>query len=287
MSGNINIMKRGEFIVRDMRVKTHYMVDDEYLNGYAEVCGIYATGVYNVLCRHADFHTQVSFPSIELISKKLGISPTTVKRALNTLMEYGIIKKDRVRNPKTGRWKHNSYTLVNKIRWVPIHRSSPMSSGSPNTLQDKGSVGDRSSPVGSGKPQVSQTRGATTALSRQSPQLSDDITHGSVVATKDTHSIKDTHIEGYIDQDPSSESFTSFWKQYPKKVGKTTAQNAWRKLLPSKVLQTQILEALEKHKRSRQWTDESGRYIPNPATWINQKRWEDELAEVKSQSKAY
>ena len=68
------------------------------------------------------------------------------------------------------------------------------------------------------------------------------------------------------------DGFDSFWAAYPKKVGKGAARKAWRKLKPS----GDILRAVERQKRSKQWLRESGRYIPNPATWLNQERWDDE-----------
>ena len=38
-----------------------------------------------------------------------------------------------------------------------------------------------------------------------------------------------------------------------------------------------MMDAISAQKRSRQWTEKNGQYIPNPATWLNQRRWEDEL----------
>lgn len=38
-----------------------------------------------------------------------------------------------------------------------------------------------------------------------------------------------------------------------------------------------MLNAIETAKQSRQWNKDNGQYIPNPATWLNQKRWEDEI----------
>ena len=38
-----------------------------------------------------------------------------------------------------------------------------------------------------------------------------------------------------------------------------------------------MIAAIEAQKASEQWTREGGRYIPNPATWLNGGRWEDEM----------
>lgn len=69
--------------------------------------------------------------------------------------------------------------------------------------------------------------------------------------------------------------FERFWKAYPRKVAKADALKAFEKNVPGPLLET-VLNALEKQKRSEDWTRDSGRYIPYPATWLNGKRWEDE-----------
>lgn len=40
-----------------------------------------------------------------------------------------------------------------------------------------------------------------------------------------------------------------------------------------------ILKSLEYLKTTEQWKKENGKFIPYPATWLNQKRWEDETAQ--------
>jgi hypothetical protein len=72
--------------------------------------------------------------------------------------------------------------------------------------------------------------------------------------------------------------FARFWSEYPKKVAKPDAVKAWAKLEPDDVLTASILVALERQKKSGQWHKDGGQYIPNPATWLNKRRWEDEPA---------
>lgn len=74
--------------------------------------------------------------------------------------------------------------------------------------------------------------------------------------------------------------FAEFWKAYPKKVGKASCLKAWKKLKPTAELHDHIMAALEAQKRSEQWQREGGRFIPNPLTWLNQGRWDDEPTEV-------
>lgn len=68
-------------------------------------------------------------------------------------------------------------------------------------------------------------------------------------------------------------SFEVFWSSYPKKKGKGKAEQSWNKLKPD--LQT-VLTAIEKEKQTKQWQKDNGQFIPFPATWLNQRRWEDE-----------
>ncbi|NBQ17288.1 DUF1376 domain-containing protein [bacterium] len=70
--------------------------------------------------------------------------------------------------------------------------------------------------------------------------------------------------------------FDIFWKEYPKKVGKDTARKAWNKTKPNLDV---VLKALSWQKQSEQWFKSNGQFIPNPSTWINQGRWEDEPPE--------
>lgn len=70
--------------------------------------------------------------------------------------------------------------------------------------------------------------------------------------------------------------FQQFWEVYPKKVGKKAAWTAWRTATDRPATE-QILQAVSIFKQSEQWTREKGRYIPHPATWIHQGRWDDEF----------
>ncbi len=74
-------------------------------------------------------------------------------------------------------------------------------------------------------------------------------------------------------------AFETFWNEYPKKVGKKDAKRAFDKALKSVKAETMI-RAVIAQKKSGQWLRENGRYIPNPSTWLNQGRWDDEIQPV-------
>lgn len=71
--------------------------------------------------------------------------------------------------------------------------------------------------------------------------------------------------------------FLSFYEAYPKKIAKPSAFKAWRKIAPSNGVVESIMKGLAKWKQSPDWLKDNGQYIPLPAKWLNQRRWEDEI----------
>ena len=78
-------------------------------------------------------------------------------------------------------------------------------------------------------------------------------------------------------EDYDLEGFNAFYAAYPRHEGKAAALKAWNKLAPDVVLQEQMGKALEVQKQSQQWRKDGGQYIPMPSTWLNGRRWEDEV----------
>ena len=117
------------FEVRDMRSKSKFFVDDEYLNGYAKLCGPNATMVYLCLCRHSDRH-QESFPSIELMATKTGVSRDSIMRGIKSLVDWNIVSKSRVWR-KGSQVTNNTYVLLDKSVWKPkeASRCEPLGTG--------------------------------------------------------------------------------------------------------------------------------------------------------------
>ena len=73
--------------------------------------------------------------------------------------------------------------------------------------------------------------------------------------------------------------FEIFWKAYPNKKAKENARKAFAKLKPTNDTLCMLQQAVEHQKRSI-WKDKDPQYIPHAATWINGKRWEDEIQPV-------
>jgi hypothetical protein len=73
-----------------------------------------------------------------------------------------------------------------------------------------------------------------------------------------------------------NQHFETFWKLYPKKVGKDAARKSWDKLKAKAETLSLITDALAWQTESEQWQKEGGQFIPNPSTYLNQARWLDQ-----------
>lgn len=79
----------------------------------------------------------------------------------------------------------------------------------------------------------------------------------------------------------ASASFQAFWAAYPKKEGRTQAEKAWRSINPDTDLMHVIIAAVDRDKGTDAWHRENGRYIPMPAKYLTERRWEDQHVETE------
>lgn len=76
--------------------------------------------------------------------------------------------------------------------------------------------------------------------------------------------------------------FETFWNLYPNRKGKQSALRAWRKLNPDADLVGVMSSALVWQVRQPQWTKDGGQYVPMLSTWLNGRRWEDEVTQIRT-----
>lgn len=72
--------------------------------------------------------------------------------------------------------------------------------------------------------------------------------------------------------------FKVFWDLYDFKMGKTESEKSWNKLKESE--KQNCIEALPKWLK---WQESNKRFKPYPSTYINKKRWLDELPIIENQ----
>jgi hypothetical protein len=79
--------------------------------------------------------------------------------------------------------------------------------------------------------------------------------------------------------------FDEFWSIYPRKIAKAVARKAWQRLTPEQ--QLMAAKVIDSHCQYWKTKETELEFIPHPATWLNQERWEDELViEPKKQKES-
>lgn len=78
--------------------------------------------------------------------------------------------------------------------------------------------------------------------------------------------------------------FDSFWRFYPRKAGKEAARKAWAKLRPDEHIMQLILDNVRERVEKGEWRKDNQSYILHASTYLNQKRWEDEVLDQQTQT---
>ena len=74
----------------------------------------------------------------------------------------------------------------------------------------------------------------------------------------------------------ADELFDLFWEEYPRKESKPAAKKAFDKIGPDRELVEKMIESIRRWKLTSQWKENGGQFIPYPASWLNQQKWNDE-----------
>lgn len=107
------------------------------------------------------------------------------------------------------------------------------------------------------------------------PNPAENCTQTSIENKKETNPPKAPQGAGADIWDKAA--WDRFWAIYPRKVDKAKAIRAWNKLKADRKLMQIMSAALKAQRASEEWRRDNGRAIPYPSTWLNNRRWEDEL----------
>ena len=77
----------------------------------------------------------------------------------------------------------------------------------------------------------------------------------------------------------SEVGFDDFWNVYPNKTGKKPAQAKWAAKHLDGIAGQLIADVVTRMNSDRKWRDG---FIPNPATYLTQERWNDEIQAVSN-----
>lgn len=99
------------FVVRDLRVKTRFAIDNVFYDEFTEVFGPALSMVYVALVRHSN-KEQKTWPSQTKIAKQVGLQRKWVGIQLQVLECFQLIKKVRL-----GKMCTNRYYLIDEKYW--------------------------------------------------------------------------------------------------------------------------------------------------------------------------
>jgi DNA-binding transcriptional ArsR family regulator len=193
----------------------------------------------------------VTWPSVSAIVKKTGMSERTVFRHLASLEKLGHIKREQ------------------RVGSSTVYHVHPCQNGTPVKMAPLSLV----TPT----PAIMTPTPATGDTLPLSPVTPTPATVGRQKHQEPSLKPKETKVEPSVSAD---EGFAEFWIAYPKKTGKQAALKAWAKLKNRDNVLRACLEALAWQRTSKQWTRDGGQYVPNPATYLNEGRWDDQQQEL-------
>lgn len=124
---------------------------------------------------------------------------------------------------------------------------------------------------------------APTQKSMQIDMFSTDVDVGSAPTCMSVQDARSTDV--HVDQErkylkkgfkESIAMFETFYSEYPRKVSRKKAQEAWNKLCKDKDFDPdQAIANTINFARTCELLETETRYIPHPSTYLNQKRYED------------
>lgn len=190
--------------------------------------------------------TGYCFASNEFLSDLFGLKPATITSLLKNLKDNGYIEVDVVRDAETNQvlrrkiWTTNKMPVIAPPSSIKIGEGSPIKIGEPPLEKS----GDNNTSINNIPPKAPQGGRRRRSQLKEKP-------------------------------DHNPERFSRFWSAYPRGENKQGAIRAWDKLQPDDCLCDTMARALKRQLNSQDWQNGIG--IPHASTWINQRRWEDEV----------
>ena len=251
---------------------------------------------------HADYEGNNVYPSLQLIAWKTDYDERQVRRIVDILEAKGILVTCKRRAGLTTLYRINLQAAPRKTPFSAV-RGRPRTDAEPSRTADKTG----------GKP-INKTPDISLSLFDKTPDISDVKPRTFSAITPD---ISGTHIQDagaseepvliQILEKRNSEpaagpletglaiksetvrtkkskaaghdatGFAAFYSAYPRKVAGSKAHEVWDRLKPNADLQSCILAAVAAMQVVPDWDRDSRQFVPYPATYLNQRRWEDEL----------
>ena len=204
------------------------------------------------------------YASNRYLASLFGLQPDTITGLLGNLEDAGLIATDVVRDEVTNEVRQRRIWTVAQI--PVVHDPLPE--------KNRGGVPEKNrgaSPKNLGEPPRKKSEYINTSNNNTSNNIPPIVPHagdGCAHGDKRTPSLPKW----------KPERFQKFWEFYPRGENRQRAVKAWDKLKPDDETIDAMARALVWQKGCADW--QRGIGIPYAATWINQRRWEDEITKI-------
>lgn len=212
-------------------------------------------------------------PSLAELAAQSGLNVATVKRHLGALEKDGWVLRSRP-------------SAEEKARHISTHyRLTIGSDGAQRAIEEADSMAQKEPSESEPMAQRAPSDGAESAIAmaHSAPSshiydrhdqlhdqnlLSEGQTNGALVAAPETPT-----APSMPKPDPLAR-FEEFYRAYPRHVAKGAAEKAWKKAIAAGADPQLLIDCAALHAMERKMQDPQ--YTKHPATWLNQRCWEDE-----------
>lgn len=217
-----------------------------------------------------DVHT----PSLAELAAQTGLNVATVKRHLAALEETGWVLRSRP-------------SAVEKARHISTHyRLTVPSDGAESAIEDADSMAPSEPSDSDPMAHTAPSDGAVCAIAMAQCAPSSHI-YDRNDQLHDQNLLSEGHTNGVIAApsnravDPSAPAkpdplarFAEFYRAYPRHVAPGAAEKAWKKAISAGADPQLLIDCAALYAMERKMQDP--KYTKHPATWLNQRCWEDE-----------
>lgn len=200
-------------------------------------------------------------------ARRFGISTRQITSHIKTLCDKEMIEIERPSVRDRNIWPtQKGLELYNE--WVKAVGKDDIKESIEETIQKEPSR--RNLPSGRNLPEESRSEPRRNLRPKNTKNTSTKNT--SICANADLRKRASSQ------QDETETMFSEFYQAYPKKRDKARARKSFFKIKNLPDVFPQLMKGLEQQKLSADWKKDGGKYVPYPSTWLNDERWEDELA---------
>lgn len=236
--------------------------------------------VLMLICRHMGNGTLACSMSVPTMVQKLGLSESSVRRAIRVLEGAGYLQVIRKMVPRGAKNLPNCYHVIfeagethnctgDGITNLCSAAEIPVTDDTTEAVTPV--IPDRKTPV------VDDQHYYTKTNYTNNPPLSQDTTYPSKETPQGGSNL--LFHPAVEEEDRMSVEFADWYKHYPKKVGKAHAEKAYRIARKRKrVSQEDLVRGVKNYiERKRRETRRGDPIYANPATWLNGECWLDEV----------